>query len=462
MRPPTTGSTNVAPVTTTTGWRRSRVADAVRSRLWPIPLALVAVSIGAAVVLPMLDAAVGARLPQTPLRGLFDAGPDAARAVLTTIATALITVTSLTFSLTVVTLQLASSQFSPRLLRTFTRDRVVQVSLGILLATFTYALLSLRVVASDEQAPQLTVTLALALALASVVTLTAFLAYVVRLIRVETMMREVSSETRRTIDRALGDAAHQRERGTPVPIPSAASGHRLPAHRSGFLELVAEDDLLALAAAQDAFLVLDRAPGDHVVEGTPVGTAWYRRRPPSKDDLTALVDGVRRAVHIDYERTAVQDVRFGLRTLVDVVCKAMSPGINDPTTAVHALGHCATLLVAAGRCDTGPRVVRDENDEPRLVLARPSFAELLDLVMSQSTHYGRDDPRVLGRLVELLREVAWCTDPARTAEAVGDQRARVSRAIDSGGFAELDAAALRAALARLDAARAGEWVPLRE
>ena len=163
---------------------------------------------GMGFVLPALDAAVDDELPDSVTVLLFSGGPEAARSVLQAISGSLITVTSLTFSLTVVTLQLASSQFSPRLLRTFTADRFVHATLALFLATFAFALTVLRSVRSETSGgtsfvPEFSVTVSFVLAITSVMGLVLFLAHLTREIRVETMMRRVNAETRDTIDRVF-------------------------------------------------------------------------------------------------------------------------------------------------------------------------------------------------------------------------------------------------------------------
>ena len=183
----------------------SRGQDTLRTELWPLPTLGVSVAVVLGVLLPRLDARLDDALPDATGVYLFGGGADAARTVLGAVASSLITVTSLTFSLTVVTLQLASSQFSPRLLRTFTRDRFVHVTLALFLATFTYALTVLRVVRTADEGqsvfvPQISVTLAFVLAIASVVGLVLFLAHLAREIRVETMLLNVHTDASRVLD----------------------------------------------------------------------------------------------------------------------------------------------------------------------------------------------------------------------------------------------------------------------
>ncbi|MDG6110347.1 DUF2254 domain-containing protein [Dactylosporangium aurantiacum] len=439
--------------------RWSVLSDALRTQLWPLPAAGVALAIGLGVALPRLDAALAGRLPATFTAFLFSGGPEAARTVLSVIAGSLITVTSLTFSLTVVTLQLASSQFSPRLLRTFTQDRFVHGTLALLLATFTYAVTVLRTVRAslDSQAafvPHMSVTVAYVLGLASVLGLVLFLAHLARQIRVESMMRAVHAETTATIRRVLPDGTDH-EHQPPVPPPTAV---RLCAAASGFLTFVDEKALLTAAADADAAILLDRLPGDSIIAGTPIAAAWaVGGGALEKPVVEALAPRVAAAVRVGFERTAAQDVAFGLRQLVDVAVKALSPGINDPTTAISALGHLAALLCEAAGHDLGPRVVHDEAGKACVMLQRPDLAVLLELAVAQPRRYGRADPDVLARLLTLLREVAWHTRTTAQRGAVEEQLQRLQATIDEQRFDDAERGRLDALARTVPAALVRQW-----
>ncbi len=441
----------------------SALRDALRTQLWPLPTLGLLLAVALGVGLPSLDLRVDDDLPPWLQDLLFGGDASAARTVLAAIAGSLMTVTSLTFSLTVVTLQLASSQFSPRLLRTFARDLFVQATLALFLATFTYALTVLRTVRTgdDQQVafvPQLSVTLAFLLTLASVLGLVLFLAHLARQIRVETMLSDVSAEATATIRRLLPD----REDAAPrLAVPTAPDDAiPLVATGSGFLVRVDEEALLAAAVAADAVVAVDRLPGSSLVAGTPLGAAWPRSGGGLGGDAWArLHDQVGAAVVTGVERTTAQDPGFGLRQITDVATKALSPGINDPTTAVHALGHTAALLCELTGRDLGPRLIRDDEDEVRAVLARPDFADLLEVALAQPRHYGAADPAVAERLLVLLREVGWCAREPAQREAVAAQLARVRRSLEAQDFDETERtrlAALAEAAARSVIRRAGD------
>jgi len=416
--------------------------DTVRTQLWPLPLLGVVVAAAAGALLPRVDSYWGQGAPAWVSAALFDGDAGAARTLLDAIATSLITVTSLTFSLTVVTLQLASSQYSPRLLRTFTSDVFVQSTLAVFLSTFTYALSVLRAVrgGDDSGVPRISVTVAFVLGIASVLALVLFLAHLARQIRVETMLRDVHQDASATLQ--IATAPHDGPRSRP-PIPTPSDDAvSLTAPASGFLTSIDEAQLRSAATGADAYLVIDCYPGNSLVEGVPIGKAWSAHGPLGDEAVEQLRCAVGRAIRTGYERTAAQDVAFGLRQLSDVANKALSPGINDPTTAIHALGHISVLLCELAGRDLGPRLLCDD-DRVRVVLNRPDLADLLDLAITQPRRYGSSDPQVMMRLFRLLEELAHHVDDPTPVRAQRDRlRATVAQSdFDSTETAQLQQAA---------------------
>ncbi|GAA1901646.1 DUF2254 domain-containing protein [Lapillicoccus jejuensis] len=413
--------------------------DAVRSRLWPLPVLAVALAVLLGLLLPVLDAAVDDQFGSTAgmLAGwLFAGDADAARTVLQAVSGSLITVTSLTFSLTVVTLQLASSQFSPRLLRTFTGDVFVQGTLGLFLGTFAYALVVLRQVRSSngthpEFVPRLAVSLAFVLGIAGVVTLVLFLAHLAGQVRVETMMREVHADTSRLVrDWAELDRSEPARHADVDGVLGAATQVRpLLAARSGFVTAVDLPGLARCAGDHDLVCVVDRPVGSAVVAGTPVG----RVGGAAAGDRQVL-DQLAGHLRTGHERTAVGDLGYGLRQVTDIVAKALSPGVNDPTTAVHGLGHLSAMLGSMTRLDLRPLVERDDAGTVRAALRLPTFADLVDEALTQPRRYGVSDPMVARRLLQLLGELAWLAGDEHR-QAVDDHLGRVRRSLAA---AELD------------------------
>lgn len=430
-----------------TWWANSR--DLVRTRLWPVPTIAVTLALLLGLGLPELDAAVDEDLPAGVKAWLFGGDADAARTLLDAISSSMITVTALTFSLTVVTLQLASSQFSPRLLRTFAGDQFVQATLALFLATFTYSLTVLRAVRSGgdgagevELVPQIAVTVSFVLALASVVALVLFLAHLTQQIRPETMLRDVHDEALRTLRTTLPErdpAAGNGPPATPGPPPTASE---LASTEHGFLTWIDHDALLEVAADEATLLSIDVSPGDFVVVGTPLGTAWPRTGGRHDDETTERIAArVADCLQLSFERTSSQDVGFGLRQLVDVANKGLSPGINDPTTAVHALGHISAFLCVLVERDLAATVLRDEDEEARVVLRGPDLADFVDLGLSQPRRYGAEDPQVLARILQVLLDLARRVAPDQRSVVV-DHLDRVRRTVAAQSFDQTERRAL--------------------
>lgn len=444
-------------------WYRRRWANltaGIASRLWPIPMAAVLLGVVLGLALPELDRTVDDALPAGLATVIFSGGTESARAVLSAITGSLITATSLTFSLTVIALQLASSQASPRLLRMFSSDGLVHATLALFLGTFAYALAVLRTVsdAGDPFVPRIAVTIASLLTLTSVALLTVFLAHLASQLRVETMMRNVHRETKRSI----GLASINREGGTDdIPSVPSSGTHTVGAPRSGFITGLEREELVAVAMEHDIVVRELLTVGASVISGSPVLEWWPRTqaRTGHGADAAQLGDRLASTVGIDYERTPTQDVGFGLRQLVDIAIRAISPAVNDPTTAVHALGHASAILAEFDRMPPEPPSLADEHGIPRLVQHPVGFDELLELAMTQPRRYGASDPDVVARLFHTLEELGARVERRERREAIVRQLERLEASVADADYDDVErdrfarmAAGVRAAVAEHDAA----------
>ncbi|MEO5781573.1 MULTISPECIES: DUF2254 domain-containing protein [Arthrobacter] len=440
------------------------IREAFRSLLWPIPAVAVALAVVLGFWLPSLDSVYDENVPTVFRAYLFGGGPDAARAVLQAVSGSLITVTSLTFSLTVVTLQLASSQFSPRLLRTFTSDSFVHWTLALFLGTFAYSLTVLRTVrtAADQQSefvPDIAVTMAFVFAIASVVGLVLFLAHLTREIRVETMMRKVQGETLETIN-----VVYPEDPAGRLPEPRAPSNAvSIEAASSGFLTSVDPKILVGAAKQSRAVIRIDVDPGSSLIAGVPFATVWPddARDHLNEEETETLTAAVHSAAGTGFERTAAQDPAFGFRQLADVAARALSPGINDPTTAVHVLAHLSSLLCFLVERDMRDRVVADDDGKARVVLALPGFASLLELSLAQARRYGLQDPEVGERIITLLQEVAWRDNGGRHREALAMQLSELRATIDAQEYTDAERDRLLTRCQDVEAALASSIPPHR-
>ena len=405
--------------------------ESVRAAVWFWP--------AVATVLAVALASALLQVP-SPAGGLVWPGDvESASTTLQAIATAVITATSLTFSLVVVALQLASQQFSPRLLREFARDRVIQSVLAILVATFVYALTVLRSLAADKPLPAAAVLVGYLLGVVSAGALVGFLSHIARAIRIDTMMVAVHADTRAAMRRGYPPIDEDGAKDPCAGLPGPDGGTLLPAQRSGFVQAVDIDGLVQGLQRQGAFVRIRVRPGDHVTRGTPVAAAWPVEAPVDADALTAVVG---RAVSYGYERTFEQDVAFGFRQLTDIAVKALSPGINDPTTAAHAIGYAADLLHDLQGRQVGPAVYDDAGGTTRVFMPDRDQRYYLDLAVGQVRRYGAREPTVLAALMSMLRDVA-------TAVRTQQQREEVLRQVDlilsdmHGDLNETDAESVR-------------------
>ena len=378
---------------------------------------------------------------------------DAARALLQVTATSVMTATTLTFSLTVVALQLASQQFSPRLLREFTRDPITKRVLSVLAAAFAYAVVVVTSLDGKAPVPGLAVLVTGIFALASLGAILSFITHIVRIIRVDSMMLMVHDDTTRAVDRFY--PPYDEEALTPDDVTvDEARAHKLHARKSGFVQKVNTDQLIVIAKDIGGFVRLEVRPGDHVVRETPMASVWVED--PAGTDLEDVEERVQSALTIGYERTMDQDAAFGFRQLEDVAVKAMSPSINDPVTADHAVGHMADLLVRLMGCRLGATVHVDEDDVPRAIVPDRDVRYYLDLACAQLRRFGAAEPTVLMALLRMLRDVAVvCRDDHQREEV---RRAAKLVATEGDELRKSDLAAVDDLLERVELALAGDLV----
>jgi uncharacterized membrane protein len=395
--------------------RRRVLLDYLAGALWVLPTVSVVVFLLAGAVLSRVE--VDQDSPWATLA--FQGTADDARSLLIVVSSTMITVTGLVFALTIVALQIASGQYSPRLLRNFMRDRGTQLVLSIFVGAFAYStagLYTVGVQGSGQEAfvPRLAVSGSLALALASVGVLIYFIHHLARSIQIDTIMSQVEREASAVIDEVYPHQPGYREAEERCPEPPLVAVG-LPSARSGYIQAVDPDPLVRTAVRHGVVVVVARQVGDHVVAGTPIAWAWGRtagQPPPGAGTLRETVD---EAVQVGFERTMVQDVGFGIRRLVDIANKALSPAVNDPYTGVQAVHHLSVLLCSLARLRLGDWIVRDDQGELRVAVPRPKFPDYLRLGTAQIRRFGAAEPAVTRALIVLLRDVG-------TSSATEDRR----------------------------------------
>jgi uncharacterized membrane protein len=349
--------------------------DQVRTSYWFLPAALVAVSVALAIGMVQIDEHTQAIRP-TKVAWMYQTGADGARAVLGTIAGSMIGVAGVVFSITIVALSIAATQFGPHLLRNFMAKRTTQVALGTFLATFVYPLLVLRTVQAgkddDGFVPSFSVLGAVVLTLISIAILIHFLHHIAKSIQVTSVASDVVRELRTQLDQTFAATGSVPDQSREGDLDLAGARRALCARRTGYVRLIDHDLLLRVARERDLRIAVRRGPGTFVVAGALLAEAGPASR-IDDDTLAALQDGFL----LGDQRTPIQDAAFSIDQLVDIAERALSPGVNDPASAIQSVhGLAAGFASVAARPD-GSRHERDDDGVPRLRLQSPHFTDLV-------------------------------------------------------------------------------------
>ncbi len=367
--------------------------------LWFVPTFLVLASLLLGVVLVDLDAVTQTDLADRWPR-IFGAGAEGARGMLTALATSMITVAGVVFSITIVALSLASSQYSPRLLRNFMNDRPTQVVLGGLVGIFAYCLVVLRTIRSADQGhfvPALAVAGGMLLGLVGVGLLIWFIHHVASSIQVSSILQRISGETLAAVDRLFPDPIGD-DPPDPAPLEAREQPHvrnTVPAPRAGYVTAVRGSDLLQFACKHDVVVRLAPRVGDFVLEGQAV--AWVS----GAQHEASFGERIATMIDIGAQRTVEQDAPFGVQQIVDVALKALSPGIYDPTTAVMCIDQLTSILARLStRVTESP--YRYADGKLRVIAGGPRFDDFLRVAFDAVLSAGRHMPEVVDRVVGAL------------------------------------------------------------
>jgi uncharacterized membrane protein len=356
----------------------------------------------------------------TELTWLYSFGPEGARAVLSAIASSMITVAGLTFSITMLTLQLASSQFGPRLLRNFMRDRGNQIVLGTFIATFIYCLLVLRTVRGTEESsfvPHLSVAVGVLLALASIAVLIYFIHHVATSIRIESLLKTLSAETRATIDHLyperLGHDPPNEPSAYDLPQVSISDTRSIFAGSSGYMQRVDVDALMRLATDHDLVIYIDARPGRFVTESDSVLRVHPADR--ASDDIDDTLSGT---FIIGQERTPEQDLEFSIRRIVEIAQRALSPGINDPTTALYCIDRLGEAFERLALRHIPAPMRFDEDRLLRVVTEVISLDELACPAFAAVARYGMTDADVVRHLLDTMKSLQRVARLAESSQLI--------------------------------------------
>jgi uncharacterized membrane protein len=424
-------------------WR----SEVLRTNLWLVP----AIEVVAAAILFVCTYALDRasydgvfRVPGWAISG----SPDVARTVLTAIAAAVITVVGVVFSIVIVALTLTSTQFGPRMLRNFIRDRGTQITLGTFVATFVYAVLTLGSVGQGSHGsfvPHISVTVTLALTLADMAVLIYFLHHISRQIQLPEVIASIAAELQKAIELQAGEAAEGAgaEQAAALIADMAGKGGVVPAPRSGYLQYVEHGMLVGIAAEVDAVIHVLFRPGHFIVAGQQYAAVW------PAEATGAVAEELHRAHVTGPYRTLAQDVSFGLDQLVEIAIRALSAAVNDTFTALTCIDWIGdSLYKVTGRWQP-TRVYRDPDGVVRVIITETTWERLVQRAFEKVRQAASGMPAVMIRQLSALAKIMERTTTAGDRQVLLDQAAMIER---------LSAATVAEPADRADITRAYEQV----
>lgn len=377
--------------------------ETLRSSLWFIPGVSVLLAVALAVALVELDGHlepdVFARWPR-----LFGSGAAGARGLLESVASSMITIAGVVFSITVVALSLTSTQYTSRVLRNFMRDRVNQSVLGVFVGVFAYCLVVLRTIRGDEEhafVPSLALLVGLGLAFVGIGVFILFIHHISTSIQAAQILATVTEETIERVDHLFPEGVGDDDATSHLaPLDHDEAWHAVTADKTGYLISLDAESLVKIAADQKSVVRMERAIGHFVIEDTRLVSI---AGPGAPDEQ--LCGRLRSCFAIGRQRTLEQDAAFGIRQIVDIALKALSPGVNDTTTAVMSVHYLTAILARLSHRRIVSRF-RTEDGELRLVTRGPTYDSLVGEALDQIRQSAAGNVEILAGLLAALELLA--------------------------------------------------------
>lgn len=413
----------------------------LHTSLWPVPLLMLLAAVALAEAMRLVDLRV-AGTSALPPSWLYSGTGGDARNLLSTLASSIITIAGVVFSITVVALSLAANQFGSRLVRSYMLDLRTKLSLGFFLMTTVYCLLALRRISETMpagQVPHATVTAGLLLSVLCLLVLVVFLHVVAKSIVADEVIRRVAAELDQSIEGLPAKAAAtDRPPGDELlPVDFESEGVVLRAAAEGYVEQIHYERLAAHAARLGLVVRLDVAAGDYMCR-----QGWLGNAHPADRCSPAFLRAVADAVVIGPARTPVQDLAFSVRHLVDIALRALSPGVNDPNTALVVIDRLRGALARVLGKSLATRVFNGDDGRCCVVARRHSHADLLAAALRPIRDAAARQPLVIVAMLQALGKLAEHADDAAQRSAILHEAALIAEA----GLLEQPAPSERAAI----------------
>lgn len=418
----------------------SKLWDSLHSSYWFLPSVMAAAAIGLAFAMLAIDRSSQGAMKQ--LSWIYTGGPDGARALLSAVASSMITVAATAFSITIIALQLAASNFGPRLLRNFMQDTGNQLVLGTFIGTFIYCLLILRTIRGEDYAlfvPQVAVTMGILLAIAGVGVLIYFIHHASTIIQASHVIAGVSHDLDEAIERLfpekLGHSVSPKpgRQNEEIPANFDSDAYPVEALKTGYLQAIDNQELLKLACKHNLLLLLQSCPGQFIVQGSDLVLVY-----PSKHTFPKLTKQLNDAFIIGNERNEQQDVEFPINQLVEVALRALSPAVNDPFTAIRCIDRLGAGLSRLAQQEFPSPNRYDQQGTLRVIAEGVTFEALVDSAFNQIRRYAQSDAAVTMRLLEAIATIVATTGNAKQRAVLRRHAEMIQRGSSKGLSEELD------------------------
>ena len=429
----------------------------LRSSLWFVPSLMVASAIGLAIAFIEADGYLGVDFIDSHPR-ILGAGAEGARGMLSAIAGSMITIAGLTFSLTIVAMAQASQMYTSRILRTLMSDRANQFVLGYFVSVFVYSLIVLRTIRGGESefVPSTAVLVGLLFAIASVPVLVFFIHHVARSLQASSIISLAAEQTlqaaERLFPRELGNEADDPE------VESAALERRrwyqIPALKTGYIQAVDSERMLEFARRQNLVLRMERSIGDFVEEDSALAAVSFDADTSRSDpEIAAELNGI---YTIKHYRTIEQDAAFGIRQLVDIALRALSPAVNDQTTAIVCIDFIGAIVAAVASRRIGD-IYRSSSGDVHVIAQGPTFKSLVSEAFDPLRDAAGDNVAIYLRLLNVIETVAQRTRSTQRRRILETQIELIAKDAERTVRSDYNQARIRHRLAEVRACVGAAW-----
>ncbi|OAB31297.1 Uncharacterized membrane protein [Flavobacterium fryxellicola] len=376
----------------------------LKSSFWFIPIVIIIISVPIAIGFVYLDGTI--TIPYDGLqRFFFVSSADSARSILSTISGAMIGVAGTVFSVTLVALTLASSQFGPRLIKNFMAVRLNQVVLGTYVSTYLFCLLVLNAIKETDRfnfIPAISILMAIILAVVNIILLIVFIHQIAISIQADKVISDIhtfiASHIKNLFPEQLGDELDDEHSCQPNHIKSQYQTITvMKSLKSGYIQYIDSESLLDLMIVDDALMELYVKPGDYLVENIEIGKVYH-----SGNIDPNLLSKVQDQFIIGRTRTSQQDLEFSIHQMVEIAARALSPGVNDPYTAIACIDNLTAIMSSLAQVKFPSKYRFDTEKNLRVIAVTLNFEGVLNAAFNQIRQFSAGSPSVIIRLMEGL------------------------------------------------------------